>query len=52
VLRIEGKQTEVRDEAVHERATDGEGLLFLGVLAGSWMIAIGVGWLLWRMSPL
>jgi hypothetical protein len=52
VLRIESKQTEVRDEVLHERTSDGEGLMFLGVLVGSWMIAIAVGWLLWRVAPL
>jgi hypothetical protein len=52
VLRIESKQTEVRDEALHERASDGEGLMFLGALLGSWMIAIAVGWLVWRVASL
>ena len=52
MLRIEGKQTESPQEIVRERASEGEGLLFLGILAASWMIAIGIGWVLWQMAPL
>jgi len=52
MLRIEGKQTETPVEAAPHHLSEGEGLLFLGVLAASWMIAIGVGWVIWRMAPL
>ena len=52
MLRIEGKQTERSDGVVREHGAEGEGLLLLGVLAASWMIAIGIGWLIWRMAAL
>lgn len=52
MLRIEGKQTELSQEIVRDHGFEGEGLLFLGILAASWMIAIAIGWVLWQMVPL
>lgn len=52
MLRIEGKSTPMRDEVARRPAGEGEGLLLLAVLAGSWVIAFAVGWVIWRMSPL
>jgi hypothetical protein len=52
MLRLEGKHTEVHEQSAHRHLSEGEGLLFLCVLAGSWLIAIGVAWVLWRMAPL
>lgn len=52
MLRIEGKQTESHDDLVRPHGVEGEGLLLLGVLAASWMIAIGLGWLVWRIAPI
>jgi hypothetical protein len=52
MLRIDGKQTESPQEMVRDHSSEGEGLLFLGVLVASWMIAIGVGWVLWQLVPL
>lgn len=52
MLRIEGKQTESHEEIVREHISEGAGLMFLAVLAASWMIAIGIGWALWQLSPL
>lgn len=51
MLRIEGKQTEPHDDFVRPHGAEGEGLLLLGVLAASWGIAIGVGWVIWRIAP-
>lgn len=52
MLRIEGEPAERRDDVAPERAAEGDGLLFLAMLAASWVIAIGVGWVIWRMAPL
>lgn len=52
MLRIGGKRTDVHDDFVREHGIEGEGLLLLGVLAVSWMIAVGIGWVIWRVSPL
>jgi len=52
MLRIEGKQTETPVEARKHHLSEGEGLLFLGVLVASWMIAIGIGWVIWQVAPL
>lgn len=52
MLRIESKQTDVAPNAPPSRPAEGEGLLFLAVLAGSWAIAIAVGWVVWQMAPL
>lgn len=52
MLRIEGKQTKSPSEVAHRHDSEGEGLLFLGVLVASWAIAIAVGWIIWRAAPL
>jgi hypothetical protein len=52
MLRSEGKYTEVHKRSAPEHPSEGEGILFLCVLAGSWLIAIGVAWVLWRLAPL
>ena len=51
MLRIQGRASEY-SEASPPRHTEGDGLLFLLVLAGSWVIALGVGWVIWRVAPL
>ncbi len=51
MLRIEGKQTESPVEVKRHHLSEGEGLLFLCVLAASWAIAIAVGWLVWQIAP-
>lgn len=52
MLRIQERSSEYSSEAAPPRHSEGDGLLFLLVLAGSWAIAIGVGWVIWRMAPL
>jgi hypothetical protein len=52
MLRIEAKQTEHPEDLARENAFEGEGLLVLGMLAASWMIAIALIWVAWRMAPL
>ena len=51
MLRFERKQAESATEVGSHSLAEGEALLFLGILVGSWVIAIGVGWLVWRMAP-
>lgn len=51
VLKIEGRQTKDCPEAAESHLSEGEGLLILGVLTGSWVIAIGFGWIVWRLTP-
>lgn len=52
MLRIEGRAAEVPDDSGREHSAESDGLLLLTVFALSWMIAIGVGWVIWRLSPL
>ncbi|MDW3216981.1 MAG: hypothetical protein R8F63_00100 [Acidimicrobiales bacterium] len=52
MLRIEGKHTEQHHDPLRTHGVEGEGPLLLGALVFSWMLAIGVGWLLWRMAPI
>jgi hypothetical protein len=51
MLGIQGKHTEVPTESAPNHLAEGEGFLFMAVLAASWMIAIGLGWVVWRLAP-
>lgn len=52
MLRFDGgKQSGVRSHPVSDRRGEGEGLLFLAALVGSWVLALALGWLVWRLSP-
>lgn len=50
--RLDLEDDEIQQVVAHEHLAGGEGLVFLGVLAGSWAIAIGVGWVIWRVAPI
>jgi hypothetical protein len=51
MLGIKGEPAEAPQEITPRPSAAGEGLLFLGVLGASWLIALGVGWVIWRLSP-
>lgn len=52
MLRFDGgKQSGVRAHAPTDRRSEGEGMLFLGALVGSWVLVIVLGWLVWRLAP-
>jgi hypothetical protein len=52
MLRFDGeKQSGVRSQSPAHRRSEGEGLLFLAALVGSWVLALALGWLVWRLSP-
>ncbi|MEQ8839836.1 MAG: hypothetical protein RIB98_02570 [Acidimicrobiales bacterium] len=50
MLRIERPLTESQ-EREETRDGEGDGLLLLGLLAASWVVALGVGWVVWRLAP-
>jgi hypothetical protein len=52
MLRFDGeKQSGVRTHSPTDRRGEDEGLLFLAALLGSWVLALVLGWLVWRLSP-
>lgn len=51
MLGIKGEPAEVPQEIPPQQSAAGEGLLFLGVLGASWLLALGLGWVIWRLSP-
>lgn len=52
MLKIEEEQAVDAPTGSSRRFVENEGVLFVSVLAGSWVIAIGAGWIIWRLSPL
>jgi hypothetical protein len=52
MLRIQGEQTETPAGVAPPDLRGGEGFLFFGVLAGSWAVVIGIGWVIWKVVPL
>lgn len=52
MLKIEGEQAVDAPAGQSRRFVENEGVLFVSVLVGSWAIAIGAVWIIWRLSPL
>jgi hypothetical protein len=52
MLKTEGKSRKDGSEVAEGYSSEGDGLLFLGVLTASWAVAIGFGWIVWRLTPL
>lgn len=54
MLTIEGERAVDADASrgASRRFVENEGVLFASVLMGSWAIAIGAVWIIWRVSPL
>lgn len=52
MLRFERKPSETTTEVRNHSVAEGEWMLFLGILVASWGIAVGVGWVIWKMTPL
>lgn len=52
MLKIEGEQAVDAPTGTSRRFVENEGVLFVSVLVGSWAIAIGAVWIVWRLSPL
>lgn len=49
---IEGEQGVDASRGASRRFVENEGVLFVSVFVGSWAIAIGTVWIIWRLSPL
>jgi hypothetical protein len=51
MLQLRGQAPTTADSQSPGRAAASGGLLFLLLLTASWMIAIGVGWVIWKILP-
>lgn len=50
--KISEKRIGVHRDLVREPGAAANGLLLLGAFAFSWVVAIGIGWVIWQLLPL